>query len=99
MSSTVVFGKGGPKAPKDPTKKRPGFCIMRNKRIAASPMPDGTGVCYIFESDGRLLDSARLVGGISDESVIELLKTVESMKRVVHSIGVTIESDVGSDVM
>lgn len=98
MSSEIIFGKGGPVAPKDPTKKRPGFCIMRNKRIAASPMPDGTGVCYIFESDGRLLDSARLVGGISDESVINLLKTVDSMKKLVHSIGVTVESDDGEDV-
>ena len=98
MSTDLKAGNGGPKAPKDPTKKRPGFCIMRNKRIAASPMPDGTGVCYIFESDGRLLDSARLVGGITDESVIDLLKTVESFKKLVHSIGVTIEADDGKDV-
>ena len=98
MTEVVKGGNGGPKAPKDPTKKRPGFCIMRNKRISASPQPDGTGMCFIFESDGRLLDSARLVGGITDESVIDLLKTVESMKKLVHSIGVTIESDDGEDV-
>ncbi|MBR5897188.1 MAG: SGNH/GDSL hydrolase family protein, partial [Lachnospiraceae bacterium] len=98
MSSSVIAGNGGPKAPKDPTKKRPGFCIMRDKRIAASPMPDGTGCCFIFESDGRLLDSARLVGGVTDESVIDLLKAVDSFKKLVHSIGVIIDADDGADV-
>ena len=93
MAENIISGNGGPKAPKDPTKKRPSFCIMRNKRISASPQPDGSGVCFIYESDGRLLDSARLVGGLTDEDTISLLKTVESMKKLVNAVGVTVETD------
>jgi len=88
----------GPKAPKDPTKKRPGFCIMRNKQIAGSPQPDGTGVQFIYESDGRLLDAARLIGNITDQSMIDMLSTTEGFRKLVHSIGVTVESDDGNDV-
>lgn len=83
----------GPKAPKDPTKKRPSFCIMKNKDIAAMPAPDGKGVTYIYESDGRLLSAARLVGGMTDEEVINLLSDVTGFRKLVHSIGVTIEAD------
>ena len=82
----------GPKAPKDPTKKKPGFYIMRNKGIAASPQADGTGVCFIYESDGRLLSAARLVGNIDDENIIKLLETTEGFKKLVSSIGVCVES-------
>ena len=37
-----MMEQGGPKAPKDPTKKRKGFYIMRNKSVAGSPQPDVT---------------------------------------------------------
>lgn len=90
MSNILI---NGPKAPKDPTKKRPGFCIMRNKQISASPQPDGTGVTFIYESDGRLLDAAKLVGNITDEEIINNLRTTESFKKLVHSIGVTVETE------
>lgn len=83
----------GPKAPKDPTKKRKNFYVIRNKDIAASPVGDGTGVCYIYEDFGRLISSAKLVGGITDEEVLDLLLTTEGFRKLVHSIGVTIESD------
>lgn len=83
----------GPKAPKDPTKKRPGFFIMRNKEISSSPTDDGKGVVYIYESDGRLKNSALLVGNIEDETMLDLLDTAEGFKKLVHSIGITIECD------
>lgn len=82
----------GPKAPKDPTKKRPCFYIMRNKAIAASPQEDGTGVCFIYENDGRLISASRLVGAIEDEEMLKLLETTEGFRKLVHSIGVTIDS-------
>lgn len=84
---------GGPKAPKDPTKKQPGFYIMRNKGISSSPQPDGTGICFIYESDGRLLSAAKLVGAIEDEVIFELLKTTEGFRKLVSKIGVSIEND------
>lgn len=89
----------GPKAPKDPTKKRPGFPIMKNKQIAGSPQKDGTGVQFIYESDGRLLDSARLVGNITDENIIELMKTTEGFKKLVNSIGVSVETENAESVI
>ena len=80
----------GPKAPKDPTKKRSGFYIMRNKDVAASPTDGGRGVCYIYENDGRMISASRLVGGITDEDMLNLLLTTEGFRKLVHSIGVTI---------
>ncbi len=83
----------GPKAPKDPTKKRKNFYIMRNKSVAGSPMPNGRGVQFIYQNDGRMLSSARIVGGITDAEILELLKTTEGFRKLVHSIGVTVEAD------
>lgn len=89
---------GGPKAPKDPTKKQPGFYIMRNKEIVAMPQPDGRGMCPIYESDGRLLSAAGLVGNIKDNEIIELLKTTEGFRKLVSKIGVCIEEENTSDI-
>lgn len=88
----------GPKAPKDPTKKQPGFYIIRNKEIAASPQDDGTGKCFIYESDGRLLNAAKLVGNIEDEEIIELLKTTEGFRKLVSKIGVCVEASETEDI-
>lgn len=82
----------GPKAPKDPEKKRPGFYIMRNKEIAGSVQPDGTGVQFIYLNDGRLLSSAKIVGNITDEAMLGLLRTAQGFRELVHSIGVSVET-------
>lgn len=83
----------GPKAPKDPTKKRPCFFVMRNKEVAASPQPDGTGVQFIYEDSGRLINSSKIIGNIEDEEIHELLKTTAGFRKLVHSIGVTVEAE------
>lgn len=88
MTDTII----GVKAPKDPVKKKPFFYIMRNQSIGATPMDGGSGVCYIYEDAGRLITSAKLVGSISDEDELELLKTTEGFRKLVHSIGIVIES-------
>lgn len=85
--------KEGPKAPKDPTKKRNSFYIMRGKQIAGSPQPDGRGLQFIYQNDGRLISSAKLVGNITDNEILELLKTTQGFRKLVHSIGVTVEAD------
>lgn len=85
--------QSGPKAPKDPTKKRKGFYIMRNKSVAGSPQPDGRGVQFLYMNDGRMISSARLVGNITDESMLDMLKTTEDFRKLVHSIGVTVEME------
>ena len=81
----------GPVAPKDPTAKRPFYYVMRDKDICSSPQPDGTGIQFIFESDGRLKASAKLVGSLEDESMLNELDTVEGLRKQVHSIGVSVQ--------
>lgn len=83
----------GPKAPKDPQKKRQGFYIMRNKQISGSVQPNGTGVQFIYLNDGRMISSARIVGNITDNTMLEMLSTTEGFRRLVHSIGVSVEMD------
>ncbi len=84
----------GPKAPKDPIKKKPFFFIMQGKDIYGAPQPDGRGIQFIYESDGRLINAARLSGNITDDYMLELLKTTEGFRKMVHSIGVSVSSRV-----
>ncbi|MBR5422296.1 MAG: SGNH/GDSL hydrolase family protein [Lachnospiraceae bacterium] len=81
----------GPVAPKDPTAKRPFYYIMRDKDVCASPQPGGGGIQYIFESDGRLKASAKLVGNLEDEKMLAELDTVEGLRKQLHSIGVSVQ--------
>ena len=89
----------GPKAPKDPTKKRDGFYIMRHKGVAGSPQENGKGVCFIYEDDGRLISASRLVGAIDDEEILNLLLSTEGFRKLVYSIGVSIESPNREDII
>ena len=90
---------GGPKAPKDAVKKRPAFCIMKDKQICASPQTDGSGICFIYEDGGRLNDAARIIGSITDEEMIGMLTKVDTFRKLVHSIGVTVEADDNDSVI
>ncbi len=89
----------GPKAPKDPTKKRKGFYIMRGKSVTGSEQPDGRGTQFLYMNDGRMLSSARIVGNITDEEILKLMETTEGFRKLVHSIGVTVESDNREEVI
>lgn len=83
----------GPTAPKDPESRRPYFYIMREKDIFASPQPDGRGIQFIYEDSGRLISSARIAGNVTDEEQLSLMKSTEGFRRLVHSIGVSVEAD------
>ncbi len=83
----------GPKAPRDPEEKRKSFYIMRKKQVAGSPQPDGTGVQTIYLNDGRLSSFARITGAISDEQILELLTSASGFRKLVYSIGVSVESE------
>ncbi|WP_029324611.1 SGNH/GDSL hydrolase family protein [Butyrivibrio sp. AE3004] len=83
----------GPVAPKDPTKKRPYFYIMQDKGIFAAPQSDGRGIQFIYEDNGRLPDSAKLTGNVTDEKILEMLGTAEGFKKLVHSIGVSVSEE------
>lgn len=82
----------GPAAPKDPEKRRPFFYIMREKDIFGTKQEDGRGIQFLYQSDGRLISSAQIVGNITDQDELELLKTVEGFRKLVHSIGVSVET-------
>lgn len=87
----------GPKAPKDARKKRPGFYIMRGKKIMGSPQPDGSGIQFLYQNDGRMISSAGIVGNITDEKILTLMKTVEGFRNLVYGIGVSVEADGEAD--
>lgn len=80
-------------APKDPEKKRPYFYIMRDKEIFGARQEDGRGIQYLYQDSGRLINSAQIVGNIEDKEMLEKLETVEGFREVVHSIGVSVETE------
>lgn len=83
----------GPTAPKDPESKRPFFYVMRDKEIFGTVQPDGRAIQYIYEDMGRLVNSAQITGNITDEEILELLQDVKGFRRLVHSIGVSVETE------
>ena len=83
----------GSAAPKDPEKARPFFYILKDKDIFGERQKDGTGIQFIYESDGRLINSAQITGNVTDKEELTLLETVEGFGRLVHSIGVSVETD------
>lgn len=83
----------GPKAPRDPEKKRQGFYIMKDKLISGSAQEDGTGVQYIYLDSGRLVSGAQIAGNVADEEMLRMLETTAGFRRLVHSIGVSVEMD------
>lgn len=82
-----------PRAPRDPEKKRKSFYIMRNKQAAGSPQADGSGAQVIFINDERLVSFARIAGGITDDGILGLLRTASGFRRLVHSMGVSVETE------
>ena len=89
----------GPKAPKDAEKRRKSFYVLRSKAVAGTPMPDGTGTQFIYLNDGRMVSFARIVGGITDEGMLGLLTTTEGFRKMVYSIGVTVEMEDPKEVI
>lgn len=82
-----------PTAPKDPEKARSYFYIMKQKNIFGSVQPDGSIMQFLYQSDGRLESSATVVGDVTDQHMLELMGTVEGLKKLVHSIGISVESE------
>ena len=83
----------GPKAPKDPTAKGSSFYICRQKDVLGNPTPDGKGIQFIYLDDVRLITFAKMVGNITDEAMLEKLKTAQGFLDMVAGIGVTMEAD------
>lgn len=84
---------GGPVAPKDAEKERPFFYIMREQEIFGAEQENGKGVQFIYQNDGRLISSATIVGNITDAEELKLLETTDGFRRLVHSMGITMETE------
>lgn len=87
----------GPVAPKDPVMKKPFFYIMQDKDIYGDRQPDGTGVQFIYQNDNRLLNSAGIVGNVTDENMLNLLKTTAGFRELVYAIGVSVTESSGQE--
>lgn len=74
----------GPAAPKDPGKGKTFFLYIKRQRYFGERQKDGTGIQFIYESDGRLINSAQITGNVTDKEELTLLETVEGC-RLVHS--------------
>ncbi len=81
---------GGPKAPKDPTKKRPSIFLLYDKTIEAYGKPEGGSMSPLFLDNGRLANYAKTIGKIEDEAMLEMLKSSEGFRKLVHSVGVSV---------
>ncbi len=84
---------GGKTAPKDPESRRSFFYVMRDKEIFGSVQPDGRNIQFIYEDMGRLVNSAQVTGNITDEGMLALLRDTDGFRRLVHSIGVSVETE------
>jgi lysophospholipase L1-like esterase len=80
----------GPKAPKDPQKKRSGFYIMIDTILEATARLGGKPVQEIYLDEGRLAYNAKFVGGVEEDNILALLKNCEGVHKLVHSIGVSV---------
>lgn len=80
-------------APKDPTRKRPGFYVLLDKQVGGIPQDDGKGRHSVFISSDRLPSFARVTGGVQDETILKLLTSAAGFRRLVHSIGVSITTE------
>ncbi len=80
-------------APKDPQARRKGFYVLLDQRIGGEPQSDGKGRHPFFLDGNRLAVQAGIVGGISDEGMLEYLTTTKGFYQLVHSIGVSIQAE------
>ena len=88
LSNTVR----GPKAPKDPTKKRPAVYFMLDDAVEGRPSgPDRFGEVHFLE--GRVTAKVTSLLPELDEEIAKKLQMCEGFRELVHSIGVTMISD------
>ncbi|MCM3689688.1 SGNH/GDSL hydrolase family protein [Neobacillus niacini] len=82
-----------PKAPKDPVAKRDSFFVLFEKVIEATPRNEGKPSQEIYLDGERLKSIAKLVGGVIDEEILNLLVDCKGFHNLVHSIGVVITTE------
>ena len=86
----------GPVAPKDPVDKRPCLYVVLDKTISGTKEKDGVNRDYVF-LEGRLIDQVRFTSGDVDEEILNLLPRMETFRKLVHSIGVSVKAELPED--
>ena len=84
------IGKKPPKAPRDPKKKRSSIYIMLDQMIQSVSRGNGIYSTEIYLDSGRLVNKAKVTGGVEDENILNMLADAHTFKQLVHSIGVTV---------
>ncbi|WP_315072028.1 hypothetical protein [uncultured Clostridium sp.] len=59
---------------------------MVDKIIEATVRLDGKPSKEIYLDEGRSAFNAQFVGGVNDQTILELLKNCESVRKAVHNI-------------
>lgn len=83
----------GPKAPKDPVERRNGFFVLYETAIEATARAEGRPSQEVYLEGNYLIDKARYIGGVTDETILELLRSSAGFHRLVHSIGVSVRTN------
>ncbi len=81
----------GPTAPKDPIERRSAFYVMYETVVEATDRGNGIHSQEVYLDNGRLASLAQFNGGIEDEEILEWLRTCGGVRKLVHSIGVTVK--------
>lgn len=82
--------KEGPRAPKDPVKRRSSIFFMFQATIEATGRSEGKPSQDIY-LEGRIKDKVKLEGGVTDEEILKLLEDCSGFHKLVHSIGVSVK--------
>lgn len=79
----------GPKAPKDPTAKRPAIYVMVDAVIDGNPRENGKfqDICYL---NGRIAQKISVICEQMPEEILKEIPDSAGFRKLVHSIGVTV---------
>lgn len=82
----------GPKAPKDPTKKRSVVYIMLDDAVEGRPDGQG-GFSEVNYLEGRVAAKTMSLLPELNKTIAEELQTCAGFRKIVHSIGVSMKAD------
>lgn len=80
-------------APRDPIPQREALYILVDKPVGGGGSDAEANRFPVFLNDERLVTFAKIVGGVRDENILQMLQTAKGFRRLVHSIGVSVVSD------
>ncbi len=87
MTMGNVNGQNGPKAPKDPTKKRPAVYLMLDDVIEGTKRADGKFAEISF-LEGRVPAKIGAIMPDVPQEMAQEMQTCKGLRKYVHSIGV-----------